>query len=62
MEEGRVAGFLLATTVILQLRYAIMKKMRLIEVCALFMAHHYMIYALNVIVVDKTWIMFHPVS
>lgn len=32
MEEGRVASFLLATTVILQLRFALMKKMMFLEV------------------------------
>lgn len=32
VEEGRVASFLLATTAILQLRHAIMKKMMLLEV------------------------------
>lgn len=32
MEEGRVASFLLATTAMLQLRCAIMKKMMLLEV------------------------------
>ncbi|XP_073122694.1 uncharacterized protein [Henckelia pumila] len=35
LEEGRVAGFLLATIVILQLRCAVMKKMRLIEALVL---------------------------
>ncbi|XP_073046549.1 uncharacterized protein [Primulina eburnea] len=35
LEEGRVAGFLLATIVILQLRCAAMKKMRLIEALVL---------------------------
>lgn len=62
VEEGRVAGFLLATIVILQLRCAVMKKMRLIEVCALFMSHQYMIYALTVMIADKTWIMFHKID
>lgn len=32
VEEGKVACFLLATTAILQLRYALMKKMMLLEV------------------------------
>lgn len=32
MEEGRVASFLLGTTAILQLRYAIIKKKMLLEV------------------------------
>lgn len=32
VEEGRVASFLLATTAILQLRHAIMKRMMLLEV------------------------------
>ncbi|KAK6116828.1 hypothetical protein DH2020_049458 [Rehmannia glutinosa] len=35
LEEGRVASFLLATTAILQLRYAIMKKMMLLEALVL---------------------------
>ncbi|KAL8487202.1 hypothetical protein ACS0TY_023757 [Phlomoides rotata] len=35
LEEGRVATFLLATTAILQLRYALMKKMMLLEALGL---------------------------